>query len=215
MNTDLYIYVNTNVCYKINMFAYRVVETIKKYWHHESWGEKRIGNTMDSNRRHVTPRPPALPLSYRGKRVRSALSIVVVSVRSVLNITSGCFVLYTWTSKQNHHLASITQSPWVRWVIEQTYPSALVFWIISLLTFGGGVAEARLGWRVNNNIRRTNLTFWGVILKLTLSSFEGSKLSFLKWALPMFEREHSSLFGRSFHARHPQPGPSHSRRWNR
>ena len=114
MNTDLYIYVNTNVCYKINMFAYRAVETIKKYWHHESWGEKRIGNTMESNRRHVTPRPPALPLSYRGKRVRSALSIVVVSVRSVLNITSGCFVLYTWTSKQNHHLASITQSPWVR-----------------------------------------------------------------------------------------------------
>ena len=25
----------------------------------------------------------------------------------------------------------------------------------------------------------------------------------------MFEREHSSLCGRSFHARHPQPGPSH------
>ena len=42
MNTDLYIYVNTNVCYKINMFAYRVVETIKKYWHHESWGEKEL-----------------------------------------------------------------------------------------------------------------------------------------------------------------------------
>ena len=83
---------------------------------------------MDSNRRRVTPRPPALPLSYRGNRVRHALSIVVVSVRSVLNITSGCFVLYTWTSKQNRHLASITQSPWV---------SALVFWI-SLLTFGGG-----------------------------------------------------------------------------
>ena len=25
----------------------------------------------------------------------------------------------------------------------------------------------------------------------------------------MFEREHSSLGGRSFHASHPQPGPSH------
>ena len=45
MNTDLYIYVNTNVCYKINMFAYRVVETIKnisimkvggkKSWEHD------------------------------------------------------------------------------------------------------------------------------------------------------------------------------------
>ena len=76
----IYIYVNTNVCYKINMFAYRVVETIKKYYHHESWGKKELG----------THQPPALPLSYRGKRFRSALSIVVVSVRSVLKITSGC-----------------------------------------------------------------------------------------------------------------------------
>ena len=117
MNTDLYVYVNTNVCYKINMFAYRVVETIKTYWHHESWGEKELGTRRTRTgvmSPDVTPRPPALPLSYRGKRVRSALSIVVVSVRSVLNITSGCFVLYTWTSKQNHHLASITQYPWVR-----------------------------------------------------------------------------------------------------
>ena len=84
----IYIYVNTNVCYKINMFAYRVVETIKKYCIMKVGG-KRAGNTMDSNRCHVTPRPPALPLSYRGQRVRRALSIVVVSVRSVLNITSG------------------------------------------------------------------------------------------------------------------------------
>ena len=120
MNTDLYIYVNTNVCYKKNMFAYRVVETIKNFSIMKVGG-KKSWDTMDSNRRHVTPRPPALPLSYRGKRVRPALSIVVISVRSVLNITSGCCV--------------------------------------SLLTFGGGVAEARLGWRVNNNIRRTNLTF--------------------------------------------------------
>ena len=45
-------------------------------------GEKRVGNTMDSNPRHVTP------------RVRRALSIVVASVRSVLNITSG-FLFYT------------------------------------------------------------------------------------------------------------------------
>ena len=42
MNTDLYIYVNTNVCYKINLFAYRVVETIKnisimKVGGKESW----------------------------------------------------------------------------------------------------------------------------------------------------------------------------------
>ena len=75
----------------------------KKSWEH---------NGLEPASCDTTAAGSAIELT--GKRVARALSIVVVSVRSVLNITSGCFVLYTWTSKQNHHLASITQSPWVR-----------------------------------------------------------------------------------------------------
>ena len=39
----IYIYVNTNVCYKINMFAYRVVETIKNISIMKVGGKKEFG----------------------------------------------------------------------------------------------------------------------------------------------------------------------------
>ena len=59
-----------------------------------------------------------------------------------------------------------------------------------------------------------NINYWIAFIStrqlvVYISGTRCAPLSFLKWALPMFEREHSSLCGRSFHARHPQPGPSH------
>ena len=75
----------------------------KKSWEH---------NGLEPASCHTSAAGSAIELP--GQAVRSALSIVVVSVRSVLNITSGCCVLYTWKSKQNHHLASLTRCPWVR-----------------------------------------------------------------------------------------------------
>ena len=84
---------------------------------------------------------------------------------------------------------------WVRWVIEQTYPPSCVGVRDMPLPAVEVSQLTLLNLVVNNNIRRTNLTFWGFILKLTLRSFEGSKSSFVKWALSMFERDNSVFAG--------------------
>ena len=59
MNTDLYIYVNTNVCYKINMFAYPVVETIKNIGIMKVGGEKELGTQWTRT----------CVMSHRGRRL--------------------------------------------------------------------------------------------------------------------------------------------------
>ena len=66
-------------------------------------------------------------------------------------------------------------------------------------------------WRcwVNNNIdplRRTSLSYYQTDFKIVRRiKVILSKMS----TVSMFEREHSRLCGISFHARQPQPGPSH------
>ena len=83
----------------------------------------------------------------------------------------------------------------IRWVIEQTYPPSCVGVRDMPLPAVEVSQLALLNLVVNNNIRRTNFTFWGFILKLTLRSFEGSKSSFVKLALSMFERDNSVFAG--------------------
>ena len=71
MNTDLYIYVNTNVCYKINMFAYRVVETIKNISIMKVGGKKSLEhNGLEPASCHTAAAGSAIDLPGQSRSVR-------------------------------------------------------------------------------------------------------------------------------------------------